>query len=117
MYILLSLVCLCSLKLASFQGPRPASRRLQHCTASNGKLGEGLGMRLHQSKLAPKLHWDCKFGHNTPVLKYSIRFFFFSVQHTPILPNDMLPGRERERILITPTEQIYLLVKYEQLTM
>ena len=28
---------------ASFPGPHPASRHLQYCTASDGKLGEGLG--------------------------------------------------------------------------
>ena len=32
--------------LASFPGPRPASRRLQYRTASDGKLGGGLGTRL-----------------------------------------------------------------------
>ena len=32
--------------LASFPGPRPASRRLQYSTASDGKLGGGLGTRL-----------------------------------------------------------------------
>ena len=32
--------------LASFPGPRPASRHLQYGTSSDGKLGEGLGMRL-----------------------------------------------------------------------
>ena len=32
--------------VASFPGPRPASRRLQY--ASDGKLGEGLGTRLEQ---------------------------------------------------------------------
>ena len=97
MYILLSLVCICSLKLASFQGPHPASCRLQYRTASDGKLGESLGMRLHQSKLVPKLHWDCKFGHNTPVLKYSIRFFFFlCAAHTYFTKWHATRQRERE---------------------
>ena len=81
MYILLSLVCICSLKLASFQSPRPASCRLQYRTASDGKLGDGLETRLHQSKLVPKLHWDCKFGRNTPALIYFIRFFSVHSAH------------------------------------
>ena len=46
------------------------------------------------------------------------RQFFLYTAHTcslAILLNDMLPGRKRERILITPTEQIqYLLgIEYE----
>ena len=39
------LVLACS-GVASFPGSRPASRRLQYGTASDEKLGEGLGMRL-----------------------------------------------------------------------
>ena len=35
--------------VASFPGPRPASRRLQYGTASDGKLGGGLGTRLGKS--------------------------------------------------------------------
>ena len=38
----------CVPEVASFPGPRPASRRLQYgkATASDGKLGGGLGTRL-----------------------------------------------------------------------
>ena len=38
------LSCMCI--VASFPGPHPASRRLQYHTTSDGKLGEGLRMRL-----------------------------------------------------------------------
>ena len=42
--------------LALFPGPRPASRCLQYgsfnCTASDGKLGEGLGLAVYTRKLA-----------------------------------------------------------------
>ena len=63
--------------------------------SSDGKQGEGLGTRLHQSKQVPKLHWDCKFGH-----VFHPFLLFLCAAHTcslAILPNDMLPGRERER--------------------
>ena len=33
--------------VASFPGPRPAFHRLQYSTAGDGKLGKGLGLRLH----------------------------------------------------------------------
>ena len=54
-------------KVASFPGPRPVSRRLQYRTTSDGKLGEGLGTRLCQKRVANK--------HNTTKLqKHPCRF-------------------------------------------
>ena len=45
-FLIVNSLCDHTTYVALFPGPRPASRRLQYGTASDGKLGGGLGMRL-----------------------------------------------------------------------
>ena len=62
--------------------PRPASRRLQYRTASDGKLGEGLGTRLrvHRDGISWPWHYYAFITwHSTNVLRVCVVQYFVHV--------------------------------------
>ena len=61
-------------KVASFLGPRPAPRRLQYRTTSDGKLGEGLGTRLCQKRMTNKCNTTIFRSPKTRLQKHPCRF-------------------------------------------